>query len=46
MIDVPPERFEELVAEALDAIPPRLGELMDNVAVFVEDDHPEQLYGL
>ena len=38
MIDVPPERFEELVAEALDGIPDELGSLMDNVAVFVEED--------
>jgi predicted Zn-dependent protease with MMP-like domain len=37
MVDVPPERFEELVAEALDGIPEELGRLMDNVAVFVED---------
>ena len=34
---VSPERFEELVAEALDGIPPELGARMDNVAVFVED---------
>ena len=34
---VSPERFEELVAEALDGIPPELGRRMDNVAVFVED---------
>jgi predicted Zn-dependent protease with MMP-like domain len=34
---VSPERFEELVAEALDGIPPDLGGRMDNVAVFVED---------
>jgi predicted Zn-dependent protease with MMP-like domain len=31
------ERFEQLVADALDGIPPSLGRLMDNVAVFVED---------
>ena len=37
MIDVPVERFEELVAAALDGIPPELGRLMDNVAVFVEE---------
>jgi predicted Zn-dependent protease with MMP-like domain len=36
-VDVSAERFEELVVEALDSIPPALGELMDNVAVFVED---------
>ena len=38
MIDVPLERFEELVAEALDGIPTELGSLMDNVAVFVEEE--------
>lgn len=37
---MPQERFEELVSEALDSIPAELGELMDNVAVFVEDDSP------
>jgi predicted Zn-dependent protease with MMP-like domain len=46
VIAVDAERFEELVADALDAIPPQLGDLMDNVAVFVEDDHPDGLYGL
>lgn len=30
-------QFEELVADALDSIPPSLGEVMDNVAVIVED---------
>lgn len=37
MIDVPPERFEELVAEALDSIPEDLARTMENVAVVVED---------
>ncbi len=40
MVDVGPERFEELVAEALDGIPEALGSRMENVAVFVSDDHP------
>ena len=31
------ERFEELVADALDGIPEELGRLMDNVWVTVED---------
>ena len=31
------ERFEELVADALDRIPGEIGRLIDNVAVFVED---------
>lgn len=47
MVDVPMERFEELVAEALDSIPPELGELMDNVAVVVdEQDRDPDLLGL
>ncbi len=33
--------FEDLVAEALDTIPVRLTEMMDNVVVMVEDDAPE-----
>ena len=37
MLDVPPERFDELVADALDAIPDDLYQLIDNVAVVVED---------
>ena len=32
------ERFEELVAEALDEVPEELLELMDNVVVLVQDD--------
>lgn len=37
-------RFESLVGEALDAIPPELARLMDNVVVVVEDwPTPEQL---
>ena len=32
--------FEVLVAEALDEVPPELAGLIDNVAVFVEDDAP------
>ena len=31
MVDVPRDRFEELVGDALDAIPEGLGRLMDNV---------------
>lgn len=37
MIDVSEERFDELVAEALDSIPDDLARQMDNVAVFVEE---------
>lgn len=37
MVDVPPERFEELVADALDEIPDDLWQLIDNVAVVVKE---------
>ena len=40
MIDVAPGRFGELVAEALDDLPPELGRLMENVAVVVDDTSP------
>jgi predicted Zn-dependent protease with MMP-like domain len=39
--------FEDLVAEALDLIPPDFARVMDNVVVLVEPHHPtEHLYGL
>jgi len=37
-MDLTRAEFEELVSEALDTIPPELTKLMDNVAVFVEDE--------
>jgi predicted Zn-dependent protease with MMP-like domain len=46
VIDVPLERFEELVAEALDSIPEELGRLMDNVVVRVADGSRPGLLGL
>lgn len=47
MVDVSLERFEELVGTALDGIPPELGRLMDNVAVFVQEGSPSsRLLGL
>ena len=36
MIEVEPERFEEMVREALDGLPAELGELLSNVAVTVD----------
>jgi len=36
--DLSPAEFERLVAEALDAIPRRFAELLDNVAIQVEDE--------
>ncbi len=41
MVEVSREQFEELVAEALDTLPPDLARLLDNVVVVVEDDAPE-----
>ena len=47
VVTVSRERFEELVAEALDGIPPRFTKAMRNVAVFVEDEPDDpQLLGL
>ncbi len=46
MIEVTPARFEELVADALDSIPPGLGKMMDNVWVQVEDQRRPNLLGL
>jgi predicted Zn-dependent protease with MMP-like domain len=40
VLEMTREDFEESVAEALDRIPPELTRLMDNVAVFVEDEPP------
>ncbi|GAB3764467.1 metallopeptidase family protein [Microlunatus parietis] len=39
-IDLSTERFEELVALALDEIPPELAALIDNCVILVEDDPP------
>jgi predicted Zn-dependent protease with MMP-like domain len=43
-----PRRFDDLVSDALDLIPPELAAAMDNVVVLVEDRHPEdaELLGL
>ncbi len=40
--------FEEHVQQALDELPPELAERLRNVAVVVEDEHPEDpdLFGL
>jgi len=37
VIDVPPDRFEDLVGDALDGIPEALARLIDNVVVVVEE---------
>ena len=40
MIDVSPADFEDLVAEALEAVPLELARLVDNVVFMVQDDAP------
>ena len=41
------QRFEELVGDALDSLPPELGNAMENVAVLVEDEsRTASLFGL
>jgi predicted Zn-dependent protease with MMP-like domain len=37
-----PQRFEELVSDALDRVPPKLAAAMDNVVVLVEGRDPEE----
>jgi predicted Zn-dependent protease with MMP-like domain len=47
VIEVAPDRFEEMVVTALDGLPEELGQLMRNVAVTVEHDAgPPGLLGL
>lgn len=49
MLDIDVDDFEVLVGEALDEIPPRLADLMDNVVVLLEDEAPDddpELLGL
>ena len=40
MIEMGRDRFEELVSDALDTVPPELTRLIDNCVVLVEDDAP------
>ena len=40
VIEVSVEQFEDLVAEALEAVPEELARLVDNVVFIVEDDGP------
>jgi predicted Zn-dependent protease with MMP-like domain len=39
---LPLEVFEDLVADALDEVPPELMELVDNVVFLVEDRNPDE----
>lgn len=47
-VQMDPDRFEDLVSEALDLIPPDLAAAMNNVVVLVSARHPEdpELLGL
>ena len=40
-MDISRTRFEELVGDALDSIPPELTAVMDNVVITVAEDPPE-----
>jgi predicted Zn-dependent protease with MMP-like domain len=46
MIEIDEARFEEMVGEALDTLPPDLARMMRNVVVVVEDGDNPQLLGL
>jgi predicted Zn-dependent protease with MMP-like domain len=37
-----PQRFDELVSDALDLIPPKLAAAIDNVVILVEARHPDE----
>jgi predicted Zn-dependent protease with MMP-like domain len=48
-VEMSPERFEELVGEALDEVPEELLNVMKNVVILVADDSPDdgpELLGL
>jgi predicted Zn-dependent protease with MMP-like domain len=40
VVDVTPERFEQLVEAAVNVIPDRLASYIDNVAIVIEDEAP------
>ena len=50
MVEVSSAEFDEVLRAALDAVPPALMDMLDNVAFFVEDeppaDYPEDLLGI
>jgi predicted Zn-dependent protease with MMP-like domain len=37
-----PQRFDELVSDALDLLPAQLAAAMDNVVILVADRHPDE----
>jgi predicted Zn-dependent protease with MMP-like domain len=42
MVKVSFAAFEDLVATALDGLPPAIAAMVDNVVVVVEDEHPDE----
>ena len=46
VLDLPLDRFEELVGEALDGIPEELARHIDNVVIRVQEDSRAGLLGL
>lgn len=47
MIDIAPDRFDEMVTTALDGLPPKLGSVMRNVAIVVDNESRQRgLLGL
>lgn len=42
MVEMSREEFELLVGEALDQIPAKMTDLIDNVVIFVEDNPPPE----
>lgn len=45
MVSMSRDEFEGIVADALDEVPPRFLEALDNVVFLVEDDPPPDLQG-
>jgi predicted Zn-dependent protease with MMP-like domain len=45
-VDLADDAFDDLVAEALDRIPPQLLALLDNVVILVEDEPPPEEAGI
>jgi predicted Zn-dependent protease with MMP-like domain len=42
VVEMDADRFEDLVADALDAVPPELSRVMDNVVVLVEERNADE----
>ena len=45
-VELPEDRFDELVDEALDGLPAEVAAMLENVVVLVEDGHPGGPLGL